>query len=155
MIRVKNADVEIRCCSLEILDDFMCIVKSVYDCMQEHHDEEFANENITRSIKIALATDDEEFKESRRLYIEEMSESLCEGCDAGCNIGNLANPLKGLFDFLDGITKKADEDDPDDDDDDEPEIECDVKFIKVKSPEELLEELNKISGKAQKKEGEE
>lgn len=144
MLRVKDSSLDFKGCTMEFLDDLMLVIRSAHDFMQKRHDEEFANENITRVIKIALATDDEEFNGSRKKYIEEMSKSLCKDCD---NCGK-ANPLKGLFDFLDGISEKAE-------DDDGSEIECEVTVIKAETPEEVLAALNDIAGKSQKKAGEE
>ena len=155
MIIVKNGHCTFKGCEMDVLDSLMVTIRVAHDYMSEHHDEEFANENITRIIKIALATDDkEEFNDCRAKYLQEMSVSLCEGCNAGCHIENSANPLASLFDFLDGIAEKADE--PEEaETDDEPEIECEVTVIKAKTPEEVLAALNDISGKTQKKEGEE
>lgn len=151
MIIVEDAGVTFKGCELDILDGLMLVIRSAHDFMQKHHDEEFANENITRIIKIALATDDdEEFNGCRAKYLKEMSESLCEGCDSDCTI---RNPLEGLFDFLDGITEKADEEEADEDD--EPEIEVKELVIEIPSAKDILEGLNAIVSAAQKKEGEE
>lgn len=152
MIKTKNAGVEFGGCVLELLDDLMITIKSAHNCITKYEDEEFANKNIAEVIKIALASDDEKFEECRKAYLDEMKKELCEHCEDFDDCQEENPFIKGLIDFLDGITGKAEEEP---DEDDEPEIECEMTVIKVKSPEELLEELNKISGKSQKKDGEE